>query len=114
MIDRNLSADETLEEVSAITTAPIETIYDAVAIPETQNLAYDLLAPGGCLVLVLGDAIDKRKKRSDKRVVQVGGNTNAPDANRRLGRSLYSELTVLLEDGDIQVSISSKWSNAAS
>ncbi|KAF9812136.1 hypothetical protein IEO21_06369 [Rhodonia placenta] len=102
VIDRNLSADETLEEVSAITTAPIETIYDAVAIPETQNLAYDLLAPGGCLVLVLGDAIDKRKKRSDKRVVQVGGNTNAPDANRRLGRSLYSELTVLLEDGDIQ------------
>lgn len=86
-----------------ITSAPIETIYDAVSIPDTQNIAYDILAPGGCLVLVLGDAIDKDKKTSAKRVVQVSGNTNRPETNRRLGRSLYSKLTEMLEDGDIQV-----------
>lgn len=101
VIDRNLSAGAIRAKVETITTLPIETIYDAVSTADTQNLAYDLLASGGCLVLVLQDVIDKKRKRGDKRIVQVSGSTNIP-ANRELGISLYSRLTDMLQNEDIQ------------
>ncbi|CCL98622.1 uncharacterized protein FIBRA_00624 [Fibroporia radiculosa] len=101
IVDRSLSASATRAQIARITSNPIATIYDAVSIPGTQNLAYDMLAGGGCLVLVQADVIDGKKKTSGKRVVVAFGSTHEPEANRALGVDLYSTLTKLLRDGEI-------------
>lgn len=81
-------------------------MYDAISLPPTQNPAYDILAPGGQLVLVLPDLIDAAKKSAvpNKKVAYVYGNVNAPE-RRKAGRSLYSKLTALLEEGAIKVCV---------
>ncbi|OCH85560.1 GroES-like protein [Obba rivulosa] len=104
VLDRNLSPDALLAEVNKITAgAPVEVVYDAVSIPETQTPAFDVLAPGGTLVLVLPDQIDAAKKAAapEKKVVGVFGNVNAPDM-RKTGQSLYAKLPALLESGEIK------------
>ncbi|KZT00923.1 GroES-like protein [Laetiporus sulphureus 93-53] len=102
VLDRHLSADDTRSEIFHITSKPIQTIYDAVSLLETQNMAYDILATGGCLVLVLNEVLDKKKKREDKRVVKVSGSTVVPEENRAMGISLYSRLSALLDEGIIK------------
>jgi len=104
VLDRNLPADALLAEVTTITGgAPVEIAYDAVSLPQTQNAAFDVLAPGGQLVLVLADAIDAAKKSAapSKKTVNVYGNVNAPD-RRKTGQSLYAKLTGLLQEGAIK------------
>ncbi|CCM04894.1 uncharacterized protein FIBRA_07090 [Fibroporia radiculosa] len=101
ILDRSLSPDAIRTEVSKITSAPIEAIYDAVSFPETQNLAYDILAPGGCLIIDYQLAIDEARKTSDKRVEYVYGIVHAPAA-RTLGASLFAKLSHLLIEGAIR------------
>lgn len=104
VIDRTLPAAEVQSAVKAITSEPIKVAYDTISLPDTQNLTYDILAPGGSLVLVLEQNIDKEKITKDKFVAQVFGNVHVPD-QRKLGVSLYSKLTELLAAGDIKVSV---------
>ncbi|OCH83896.1 GroES-like protein [Obba rivulosa] len=102
VLDRNLPSDALLVEVAKI--APtIDIVYDAISLTPTQNPAYDIVAPGGILVLVLPDQIDVAKKSAapDKKVVNVYGNVNAPD-RRKAGQSLYAKLAALLEEGVIK------------
>ncbi|KZT67307.1 GroES-like protein [Daedalea quercina L-15889] len=101
VLDRNLSDDALKAEVKKITSDPIKVIYDTVASSETQNVAYDLLAPGGTLALVLPPEIKPEKQTADKTVFQVFGDFNVPP-NRALAASFYSNLTGLLEKGDIK------------
>ena len=102
VLDRNLSEDALIASVRKIAPSPFKVVYDAISLPETQNTAYKILAPGGTLVLTLEEAVEN--KTEDKRVVRTFGNTNIP-VNRRLGVSLYSKVTSLLETGDVKVSI---------
>jgi len=44
--------------IAKITSAPIEFVYDAVSSPETQQAGYDLLAPGGQIVIIQQPAIE--------------------------------------------------------
>lgn len=104
ILDRSLSPEAIRTEVSKITSAPIEAIYDAVSFPETQNLAYDILAPGGCLIIDYQLAIDEARKTSDKRVEYVYGIVHAPAA-RTLGASLFAKLSHLLIEGAIRVGV---------
>ncbi|KAI0925499.1 hypothetical protein AcV5_008220 [Taiwanofungus camphoratus] len=101
VLDRRLSSEAIREEVSKITPLPIETIFDGASLPDTQDAAYDLLAPGGCLVLVLFEKIDEAKKTKDKRVEKAWGQVNAPE-NRAVGAGLYKKLPALLEEGAIR------------
>lgn len=105
VLDRRVSPNVLYAQIAQIAGQPINTIYDAVSVPDTQNLAYDLLASGGCLVLVLQDTIDEDRKTHDKRIVIVDSSIAAPH-NRDAGLSLYSDLTTLLDRGDIRVSVS--------
>ena len=52
VIDRKLSVTAMKERVARIVGAPIPYIFDAVCVEETQQAAYDLLAPSGTLALV--------------------------------------------------------------
>lgn len=88
--------------VKEITKEPITIVYDSISEPETQNVGYDILAPGGKLILVLAPAIDEKKRTADKELVSVYGNVHAASL-RELGVGLYKNLTALLAAGDIKV-----------
>ena len=103
VLDRSLPARTVLSEVKKITDdVPVKTVYDAVSYADTQNLGYDILAPGGTEVIDLPQEINGEKQSADKKVVVVFGNVNVPD-NRRLGVNLYAKLTQWLGDGTLRV-----------
>ena len=103
VIDRSVPISGLADAVKAITSEPVKVAYDSISLPETQAAAYDVLAPGGQLVIVLDDSIPKEKLTADKEVVHVFGNVHVPE-NREVGKSLYAKLTELLAAGDIKVS----------
>ncbi|KAH9481166.1 Dehydrogenase azaJ [Psilocybe cubensis] len=53
VLDRNLSADALREEISKITSKPIQYVYDSISFGPTQQIAFDILSPGGRVVYVL-------------------------------------------------------------
>lgn len=99
-IDRNA---DVIAEVKKTTSSPIEYVYDAVSIQDTQNTGWDLLAPKGTLILVLGGKVDLAKYK-DKKVVNPYGNVHA-EPNRALGKELYGRLNGLLANGLIKVGV---------
>ncbi|EMD40083.1 hypothetical protein CERSUDRAFT_103952 [Gelatoporia subvermispora B] len=103
VLDRNLSAEGLKAEVLRITSKPINVVFDAISLSETQDVAYELIAPGGHLVIMWPDAVDERKKSAQpfKNIVFVFGAIAAPE-NQKLGISLCSKLTALLEEGAIK------------
>ena len=102
VIDRSVPLSELPEAVKAITSEPVKVAYDAISHADTQNAAYDSLAPGGQLVIVLDDAVEKSKITADKTMQYVVGNVQV-EQQRELGKSLYANLTGLLAAGDIKV-----------
>lgn len=102
VLNRNLSSDALLTEIQKIAAgAPIKTVYDSVSWPDTQNLGYDVLAPGGVIVIDQYPAIEKDKLRSDKRVCMVFGDISIPK-HHKLGEALYAKLPQWLTDGSIK------------
>ncbi|KAH7929908.1 GroES-like protein [Leucogyrophana mollusca] len=99
VIDRNLPFSALSDEISRVTTAPIQLVYDAVSLADTQQAGYDILAPGGYIVLVLGSTI-KTTEGDNKKILGVFGSFHAPD-NVALGEVVAPQLTKLLADGDI-------------
>ncbi|KII89535.1 hypothetical protein PLICRDRAFT_41165 [Plicaturopsis crispa FD-325 SS-3] len=100
-IDRNLPAPEIAAAVTANAGGrPISVVYDAISLAGTQQTAYDVVAPGGAIVLTLPPAY-KEVEGKGVRVVNVAGNVNMPP-NRALGVSLYAKLESLLRDGTIK------------
>lgn len=100
-IDRRLSPSEIVAEVKKITTAPLQVVYDAISLGPTQEAAYEIVAPGGTLVLVLPSLIPKEKATPDKKVITTYGTVHAPE-HKALGVSLYQNLTQLFASGDIK------------
>ena len=109
VIDRSLAPEQILAEVKTITGGtPVEYVFDAISLADTQALAYDVLAPGGTLIIVLNEAIPAEKKQAqagaslNKRVVHGFGIVHVPE-NREIGVQLFSRLTEWLQDGVIVV-----------
>lgn len=99
VIDRNVPL---VRAVKAITSEPIRYVYDAIALKETQEPAYELLAPGGTFIPLLPLAVDAAKVDDSKRVVRVFGASQDPP-QKALGVALFKHVTSLLESGDIKV-----------
>lgn len=103
VIDRTLPTSVVQAEVAKIAGGkPVELVYDAISLVDTQPLAYDVLAPGGYLVLSLPDIIPAKKAGDNKTIVTTFGNVQTPE-NREVGVALYSRLTEWLETGKIVV-----------
>ena len=92
-----------MSSVKAITPQPIKYIYDSISLKETQEPAYELLAPGGSLILLLALIVDKERLDKWKTVAQVYGSAHDP-AQRDLSVSAYKRFKDLLESDDIKVS----------
>ncbi|KAI0822577.1 GroES-like protein [Trametes gibbosa] len=104
VLDRSLPAETILENTHTLTSgAPLEVVLDAVSLPETQELAYNVLALGGALVVALPDVIPSElKKPGDrKRVGFVRGVVHLPQ-NNTTGAELFKRVTGWLEQGLIR------------
>ena len=107
VLDRNLAPEAILAEISKITSGtPIEYVYDSISLADTQPVAYQALAPGGSLLLVLPDQIPAELKAvgDGKKVINVFGNVQPPQ-NRKIGVEMYKRLTGWLETGALVVRI---------
>ncbi|KAF5374442.1 hypothetical protein D9615_009107 [Tricholomella constricta] len=100
VLDRNLSSAALAAEVAKVTTAPVETVFDSVSLPDTQQSGYSLLADGGDLVLVLPPA-EQVKAVEGKDIIPTFGVWTLPHS-RELGVKLYSNLTELLGQSSIK------------
>ncbi|THH08859.1 hypothetical protein EW145_g2417 [Phellinidium pouzarii] len=97
VIDRNA---DVLAEATKIAGSPVKIVFDTVSAKDTQTQAWELLAPGGVLLLVLPQQIDTAKY-PNKTAIAINIDRNVPDG-RPLVVSLYSKLTQLLADGSIK------------
>ncbi|KAG6917715.1 hypothetical protein DXG01_001366 [Tephrocybe rancida] len=99
VLDRNLSTDVLKAQVSELTRAPIDIVYDAISSSVTQQAGNDLLVPGGHLITVVYLTITKS---NDVNHIQVLGILGLPQ-NKELVESLYAKLSLLLEQDAIIV-----------
>jgi len=98
-----VSRDEPLtsETLAAMTTSPLSLAFDAVGIDVTQQAGYRLLAPGGTLITVLPDSVDKGGDEQGRKVVFISGSA-WPESNRALARAALQALPGYLEQGLIK------------
>jgi len=102
-IDRSLSAKDIFTSIKGISSTPFQVVFDAFSAAQAiQNIGYDLLAPGGTLILVLPSQVDEGKITHKKHVVTAQGTVHA-DVARPLGIEVYGGvLTEYLQSGDLQ------------
>lgn len=101
VVDRNA---ELASSVKAITSEPLKYVFDAIGLKQTQEAAYELVAPGGTLLVVLDVEIDEAKRDKSKRTARIWGTSHDPRQNA-VAVSFYKNFTKLLESGDIKVSM---------
>ncbi|EKM58622.1 uncharacterized protein PHACADRAFT_207433 [Phanerochaete carnosa HHB-10118-sp] len=79
VIDRTLTLSELPAHIMQITNKPVKYGYDAIAVPDTQNALYDVVAPSGQLVVVRKPAIDETKlAKGDKYIAQLLADVQLP------------------------------------
>ncbi|EPQ55103.1 GroES-like protein [Gloeophyllum trabeum ATCC 11539] len=100
VIDRSLQTEALRSALSAATTAPIDLIFDAVSLSETQQAAYDLLSPGGTLALTLPPTINV-DSQARKRVFFIRGIAHIPEL-RKDAANFFAALEGLLANGHIK------------
>ncbi|KAG6827875.1 hypothetical protein H0H92_010144 [Tricholoma furcatifolium] len=98
ILDRNLSSEALAAEIRKITSKPLEIVYDAVSVPDTQATGYSLLSDGGSLVIVLAPTI---KAEEGKHIFHITGMWSFPHS-KDLGAKFYNSLSALLETGEIK------------
>jgi len=98
--DRSLSGKQLLAAISEVTDDPIKLVYDAVSLPETQSVGWDLLADNGTLVLTLYAKV-KEDEGKGRKIVQAFGSPHAPESEE-LCRNSWARLEKWLSDGTIQ------------
>ncbi|KAG2074190.1 GroES-like protein [Suillus decipiens] len=98
--DRNLSGEQLKTTISKVTDSPIRLIYDAISSPETQSVAWALLANDGTLVLTLPPSVKEDEGRGRK-VLQTVGSPHLPQ-NEELCRSSWAMVETWLAEGTIK------------
>lgn len=76
-------------------------MYDAISLPETQQVGWSLLGRKGCLVLTLPELV-KEEEGKERRAVRTFGSPYV-DENKELLRGSRDFLTKRLEIGTIKV-----------
>ena len=94
--------------MAAITALTLDLVYDTIAEPDTQKLAYALLADGGTLILTNPSGLGETT--GGKTVKFTQWNPFAP-GNEHVGEALYANLHGYLDSGAIRVCL--RWSHAA-
>ncbi|OSC97726.1 GroES-like protein [Trametes coccinea BRFM310] len=107
VLDRELFAVELFTQVKQIVGGRVPVVYDAISTAATQNAAFNLLGPGGKLLIVTPNALDEEKKakateEGDGRcAVNVLGIVQVPFL-RSFGEALFAHLSALLDEGALK------------
>ncbi|KZV65650.1 NAD(P)-binding protein, partial [Peniophora sp. CONT] len=84
---------------------PLTYFYDAAASPESQKAGWEVLSPGGAIVVVLPPSPEIGTPGKDdekgRRTVWVYGGANDPD-HQEFGAGMYAALTGMLERGELK------------
>jgi NADPH:quinone reductase-like Zn-dependent oxidoreductase len=99
--DRHLSGNQLKAAISKVTDSPVGIVYDAISLPETQRIGWELLAENGILVLTLAAVVNEDEGKGRK-AVQTYGVPHAPQ-NRELGLKSWAMVEKWLSEGVIQV-----------
>jgi hypothetical protein len=84
-----------------VTNRPIEVVYDAISLPETQRIGWGLLAKNGILVLTLAASVREDEGKGRKAIL-TRGSPHVPE-NKELCRNSWAMVEEWLSEGDIQV-----------
>ncbi|KAG2361287.1 chaperonin 10-like protein [Suillus spraguei] len=98
--DRNLSGKQLKAAISEVTDGPIRLIYDAISSPETQSVAWELLANNGTLVSTSFPAVKEDEGRGRK-IIMTSGISHLPE-NQELCRSSWAMVETWLSEGTIK------------
>ncbi|KAG2074185.1 GroES-like protein [Suillus decipiens] len=98
--NRNLSGKQLKTAISKVTDSPIRLIYDAISLPETQSVAWELLANNGTLVLTLSASV-KEDEGKGRKVVSTFADPNVPQ-NEELCHSSWALVEKWLLEGTIK------------
>ncbi|KAF8343628.1 GroES-like protein [Amanita rubescens] len=103
VIDRSLRFPAISAEISEITGGlPITFVFDAISEPDTQQMAYDLLAPSdGQLVTVLPEAVKEKTPGKTINTIHVLVLREDPENSKEL-LLLYRKISSLLHEGAIK------------
>ena len=103
-IDRSLpQAVLTSQILSALDNIKPSIVYDSISESSTQPVAWEVLAPGGLLCIVLPEIIDIRDDEKKRHVFHLFGSVHQPNL-RHFAYVTYAQLHKLLEEGKIKVS----------
>jgi len=100
VVDRHIDLSSLPQEIAKITSCPIDIVFDAVSLADTQRASYSLLAPHGTLVLVIPSSLGEEPSEG-RQVIATYGSPFVP-VNREICIGLYDNLTSFLEKGLIQ------------
>ncbi|KAG1823602.1 GroES-like protein [Suillus subaureus] len=98
--DRNLSGKQLKAAISKVTDRPIRIVYDSISLPETQLVAWELLANNGTLVLTLPASV-KEDEGKGRKAIHTFGYPHVPQ-NEELYRSSWAMVEKWLSEGTIQ------------
>ncbi|KAG2157905.1 chaperonin 10-like protein [Suillus bovinus] len=99
-LDRNLSGKQLLAAIRKVTDGPIKVVYDVISLPETQSVAWDLLANNGTLVLTQSASV-KEDEGKGRKVIVTFGNPHNPQ-NEQLCCNSWARVEKWLSEGTIQ------------
>ena len=107
VIDRNISSSALASEVASITrNVPLKYAADSISLSDTQQAAYDLLAPGGQLATFLPVSI---KTTEEKHIFSTIGLVRYPSNVELLNTLFHDNFERLLKEGVVKVSNSYKY-----
>ncbi|KAG1876340.1 chaperonin 10-like protein [Suillus subluteus] len=92
--DRNLSGKQLMTAISKVTDRPIEVVYDAISAPETQLVAWELLANNGTLIVTVPASVKEDEGKGRKACPYL--------RNQELWRTSWAMLEKWLSEGTIQ------------
>jgi hypothetical protein len=99
--DRNLSGNQLKAAISKVTDSPIRIVYDAISLPETQHIGWELLAENGTLILTLPATV-KEDEGKGRKAIPTYGAPHVPQ-NQELCRGSWAMVEHWLSEGTIQV-----------
>ncbi|KAI0788269.1 GroES-like protein [Fomes fomentarius] len=97
VLDRTIPSAALVDQIQTIAGGPIDLVYDSITTSETAKLGYDLVAPGGSLIIVT-PFHDEFPEDKEVNVVFAFGTLSVPE-NHKFSVRLAREVEGLLEKG---------------
>jgi len=98
--DRHLSGNQLKAAISEVTDSLVGVVYDAISLPETQRIGWELLAENSILILTLAGVVEEDEGKGRK-AIPTYGTPHAPE-NQELCRNSWAMVEKWLSEGVIQ------------